>query len=330
MAEGLLEFEAGAVQYPWEELQDAGDGMTFESANAPWSMQGDVPTQVKPYGIETGARARPGEAADTVHVPAMTLAMPGSPAANDDGLVMTSAQDVTITRGTAPDSYIVNAITVDNAGDVVVIQGSAHTAFDDAHGENGGPPFIPEDSVMVAQVRTASADSAVLAGSEVMTVEGLHREMSTQPMYQRPNYADGSVSFGSELPKIHAGGVAKKIFAIYATPIFQDLPDTTDYVPAETSHSVSSTETHQGARGSRSSSLSAATFSVIMDDNIRDPLLRQKDKEIWFRWRPNPARDLPYQLTLGTLGVSRANPASGDRTASCTIAAQSASVDVTE
>lgn len=330
MAKGLLEFEAGAVQYPWEELQDAGDGMTFESANAPWSVQGDVPTQVKPYGILTGARARPGDAADTVHIPAQSLAMPGSPAADDDGVVTIAAQDVTITRGTAPDTYIVNAVTVDQAGDVVVLQGSPHTAFDDSHGENGGPPFIPEGSVMVTQVRTSSADSAVLAGSEVLTVDGLHREMSAWPIYKQPNEAEGSVSFNSELPRIHAGGKPKKVFAIYATPIFQELPDTTDYTPAETTHSSSSTATHQDPRGVESSGLSDASFSVILDDGISEPLLRQKNKRIWFKWRPNMARDLPYQLTLGRLAVSRSNPASGDRTASCTIAVQRASVDVTE
>jgi hypothetical protein len=170
----------------------------------------------------------------------------------------------------------------------------------------------------------------VLSGSEVLAVSGLHREESTTPIYERPDYANGVVSFRDELPKIHTGGVPKKVFAIYATPIFQALPDTTDYVPAENAHSVSSTETHQGARGNRSTTLNAATFSVILEDAMTEPLLRQRDKEIWFRWRPNPSRDLPYQLTLGTLGVARSNPASGDRTASCTIAAQRASVDVLE
>lgn len=330
MAEGLLEFEAGQVQYPWEELTDAGDGMTFEASNAPWSVQGDVPTQVKPYGIETGGRATPGEAADHVHIAAMTVAMPGSPAANENGVVTVAADDVEIQRGTESDPFRVTAITVNEDGNLVAVAGDAHTAFDDDHGKNGGPPLIPTTSVLVCIVRTNSHESAVLTSSEIMSISGVHREESMFPIFGRPDYARGAVSFRSELPKIHTGDKPKKVFAIYATPVFQDLPDTTDYVPAETSHSVSSTETHQGARGSRSSSLNAATFSVILDDGITEPLMRQRDREIWFRWRPNPSRDLPYQLTLGTLGIARTNPASGDRTASCTIAAESASVDVTE
>jgi len=144
------------------------------------------------------------------------------------------------------------------------------------------------------------------------------------------DYARGEVTFAVDLPKIHTGSVPKKVYIKGATPLFAPIAQTSDWVPAESTYSINSTETYDGPVGSASSSLGQATFTAVLKDGITDAFLGQKGKNLWFEFRPDRDKTLPKQLTQGILGVSRTFPAGGGNfSASCTVTPSVASLDVT-
>jgi len=131
------------------------------------------------------------------------------------------------------------------------------------------------------------------------------------------------------LPLIHTGGVPKAVYVNGATPIFAPVPKSSDWVPAESTYSINSTDTYDGPIGSSSSSLNQASFNAVLTDGITDNFVGLKGSNLWFEFRPDRDRTVPKQLTQGILGVSRTFPAGGGSfTAACTITPEVASTDV--
>ena len=129
------------------------------------------------------------------------------------------------------------------------------------------------------------------------------------------------------MSKIHTGDLPKKVYASYAEPIFSDISLASDFVPAETSHSVSSTQVYGSTLGSSSSSLGQASFTAYLNDGIGDALVSLKNEILWFKFYPDRYKT-PYMLTQGKLGISRTFPAGDNVQVSCTISAESASTEV--
>ncbi|GAF96884.1 unnamed protein product, partial [marine sediment metagenome] len=100
-----------------------------------------------------------------------------------------------------------------------------------------------------------------------------------------------------------------------------------DFVPAETTHSVSSTEIYSGTVGATSKSLGQGSFTAHLADGISDNLLALKDEVLWFKFKQDRLKN-PYVLTQGTLGIARTFPAGASIVAACTISAEEAAVDV--
>jgi hypothetical protein len=98
-----------------------------------------------------------------------------------------------------------------------------------------------------------------------------------------------------------------------------------DFVPAEDSHSVSSTEYYNGSIASKSTSLGQGSFTALMGNNVNDTLLGQQNELITVRFYPN-RNSAPYILTQGTLGVTRSFPVADQNQSSCTISSETASV----
>jgi len=114
-----------------------------------------------------------------------------------------------------------------------------------------------------------------------------------------------------------------------ATPLFAPLPNTSDWVPAESTYSITSTSTYDGPIGSASSSLGQASFTAVLKDGITDNFVASKGKELGFEFRPDRDKTVPKQLTQGIFGVSRTFPAGGGNfSAACTITPRVESVDV--
>ena len=331
MGKPQVSYEAGQTAYPFEALTDDGDATLFTAANSPWSdLAGHEPV-IAPYGLMTGGAVTPTGTDNQVSVAALTASMAGVSGADSNGVVSVSSGTLLATRGTDTNPYQITSLTVDSDGDLAAIAGTAGSAFTDDRGANGGPPYIPVGSIEIGQVRLSSDTDAAVTQGEIFTVDGLHVERSDWPV-SRTHYVTGAVEFSTALPLIHTGDVPKLVYARYSTPLFSPVPNSSDWVPAESTHSVTSTETYDGPIGAESSSLGQASFSANgLRDGMSDPLMQAKGRRLWFRFHPDRDKSYPHQLTQGTLGVSRTFPASGGGiNASCTVTPREESRDVLE
>ncbi|UOF79510.1 hypothetical protein [Caudoviricetes sp.] len=327
-----LQYEAGQNAAAMAALTNSGDETTFTSAATLWSGRSGYAPVVRPNGLLTGGAITPDGSGvdDVVDVAALTC--------NLNGVVTSvAAGEVTISRGLTTDICRITSITVDAAGTLQAVAGADHTAFSEVRGATGGPPLIPVDSIEIGQVRVSSITAAEVAASEIFQVVGLHQERADFPLYDI-NYgptivggvqtkAGGSVTFLSALPEIHTGPAPKKVFASYSSPIFADISLASDFVPPETSNSVTSTQVYGATIGSAASTLNQGTFTAYLTNGITDALVLLKDANLWFKFYADRYAT-PYMLTQGVLGIARTFPVADQIQAACTISATVAAVEV--
>lgn len=317
-----LEYEAGQSSTPMSALTDSGDRQLFNSSASLFSKRSGYEPDVRPNGLATGGVVSAAVSAsnDVVDVAALTCYLAGVKTSVSAGL------DTAITRAVTNVACI-NSITINNVGAIAVVKGtdSADTSFSETRGAAGGPPYIPVGSIEIAQVRVTTNTTGVVAASEIFQVTNLHTERYNFPLWSTVN-EDGNVQFDSALPAVHTGDAAKAVYASYAEPLFAEV-ESSDFVPAETTHSSSSTQIYGKVKGSSSKSLGQGSFTAYTQDGVTDGIIGLKDENLWFRFYPDKYK-APYILTQGKLGISRTFPAGADIGAACTITAEVASVEV--
>jgi hypothetical protein len=309
-----LEYEAGQQVAPMGALTNSGDNTRFTSAATLWSGVSGFAPVVRPDGLLTGGAITPAGGNNAVSVASLTCNLAG---------VVTpvgAEASVAITRA-ATNVSKVNSITVNSSGALVAVAGTdgATTAFSETRGAAGGPPMIPVGSIEIGQVRTTTSAAAPVTAGQVFAVVGVHVEMANFPLFELDNNT-GSVKFLAALPLIHTGPATKGVFASYAAPIFAEISLATDFVPPETSHSVSSTQIYGTTIGSTSKSLGQGSFTAYLEDGVSDALIGAKDKSLWFRFYPDKFKSA-YMLAQGVLGIARTFPAGDQIQAACTISA---------
>jgi hypothetical protein len=315
-----LQYEAGQSSTAMTLLTNSGDETTFTSAATLWSRRSGFAPVVRPNGLLTGGVITPHASDnDKVNVAALTL--------NLSGVVTTvNAGTATITRGVSSDTHSITSITINSSGSIAAVAGTDGTAFSETRGAAGGPPLIAVDSVEIGQVRTTSVSAGLVVASEVFQVVGTHQERADFPLFNI-NYGSGSVTFLSALPEIHTGPVPKRVYASYAAPIFSDVQLASDFVPPETTHSVTSTQVYGTTLGSSSSTLNQGTFTAYLQNGVSDALVSLKNQELWFRFYPDRYA-ASYILAQGKLGIARTFPAGDNIAAACTISASAAATEV--
>lgn len=318
-----LQYEAGQTVYAMSALTNSGDAKKYTSSATLFSKKSGYAPDVRPNGLITGGAVVPAVSGtnDLVDGAALTCYLAGVKT------TVAADTDLTCTRA-ATDVSKINSITITSAGAYAVVSGTDGTtaAFSETRGAAGGPPLIPVGSIEIAQVRFAGNTAAAVAAAEIFQVVGLHQERYDYPIFTI-DYENADVDFASALPLIHTGAVPKAVYASYADPIFADVALASDFVPAETSHSVSSTQVYGSTIGSSSSSLGQAAFTVYLNDGIGDALVGLKNAILWFKFFPDRYKT-PYMLTQGKLGVARTFPTGDTVQAACTISAESTSVEV--
>lgn len=314
-----LQYEAGQNSVAMSVLTNSGDETTFTSAATLWSGRAGFAPVVRPNGVLTGFAITTHASNDTVTVAAGTL--------NLNGVVTAvSAGTATASRGASTDTHRITSITINSSGAIAAAAGVDGTAFSETRGADGGPPLIAVDAVEIAQVRTTSISAGLILSSEIYQVVGLHRERADFPLYDI-DYSAGSVTFLDTLPEIHTGPVPKRVYASYASPIFADVALASDFVPPETSHSVSSTQVYGTTLGSTASTLGQGSFTAYLQDGVADALVVLKNETLWFKFYPDRYKT-PYLLTQGKLGIARTFPAGDNLQAACTISASAAATEV--
>jgi hypothetical protein len=314
-----LQYEAGQQVYAMTELTNSGDEKTYTSAATLWSGKAGYAPVVRPNGVLTGFAITTHASNDTVTVAAGTLNLAG---------VVTSVSNgtATISRGVTTDTHRITSITITSAGAIAAVAGTDHTAFSETRDAVGGPPLIPVGSVEIAQVRTTSVTAAVVAAAEIFQVVGLHRERADFPLWNVCNNG-GCIEFLDALPEIHTGAVPKKVYASFAAPIFSDISLASDFVPPETTHSITSTQVYGTTIGNASSTLNQGNFVCYLQNGVSDPVVTLKNEVLWFKFYPDRYAS-SYLLCQGKLGINRTFPAGDSIQAACTISATDQSVEV--
>ncbi|WP_319577662.1 hypothetical protein [uncultured Desulfobacter sp.] len=310
-------------------LSDDGDQTKYNSADRLWSKRSGYTADVKPNGVATGLSITPGAANDTVAVSAGTCYLAGV-------LTSVSADSALSVPRPAVSNYQQLAITVTSAGALAVVEGSEHTAFSETWDADGGSPLIPVGSILLGIVKYSSQTSAVVSASEIKQTSNSYRESYNFPTwavraYEVENSALGyaGVDFDAALLACHTGGIPKAVYAEYYTPEFAKLAETTDFVPPETSHSVSSTQIYGKTKGSSSSSLGQGSFTAYFEDGISDAMVTMKNESLFFKFFQDELVTSKYILCQGKLGLTRSFSPEEDPQGSCTISATDEAVEVT-
>jgi hypothetical protein len=315
-----LQYEAGQNSVAMTLLTNSGDETSFTSAASLWSGRSGFAPVVRPNGVLTGFGITTHASNNTVTVAAGTL--------NLNGVVTSVGAGTGVaTRPTTAVSKV-NSVTINTSGAIAVVAGTdgSTTAFVETRGAAGGPPLIPVDSVEIGQVRFTSNTAGVVASSEIFVVVGLHRERADFPLYDI-EYGSGAVTFLEALPEIHTGTLPKRVYASYASPIFADVALASDFVPPETTHSVTSTQVYGTTLGSTSSTLGQGSFTAYLSNGVSDALVTLKNETLWFKFYPDRYAT-PYLLCQGKLGIARTFPAGDTLQAACTISASAAATEV--
>lgn len=326
-----LYMEFGQELQAFVALADSGDHLKFNSGDYLWSQKsGKIPV-VRPDGVMNGLTisvpASGGN--DKVDVSAGNVYLAGVATS------ISASVDEAVTRAVAADTHIINSVVVTAAGAIEVIAGTDSTSFSETRGAAGGPPLITVGSIEIGQVRLSSNSAGVVVASEIFQVVNVHRERFDQPTFQINHSSVTNLVLGAAgieydyAPMLnHTGAVPKKVYAQYYTPIFSQLSKVTDFVPAETSHSVSSQQIYGGAIAASAASVGQGSFTAYLETGIDDPLVQNKNENLWFKYLQDVTVTTRYLLTQGKLGINRSNPAGDSIAASCTISPNKASDEV--
>jgi len=330
MPDPRLDYEAGQTAVAYTALTDAGDNKIFNSAAELWSNRAGFTPVVRPNGVLTGLAVSPAASGtnNLIDVAGGTCWLAG---VETD---VTADPDVEITRAVTTDTHIICSVTVTAAGAIAVVAGTEHTAFSTTRGATGGPPYIDNDAIEIAQVKlTGNADAAITA-SEIVQVPGSSRETALFPVWEqeRIRVSAGAlgyagVTFASELAEIHSEDAGtttatKKVYASYYTPTFAQVPKASDFVRPSNSYSVSSTEYYGGAMGNRSTSIGQGSFTGYTN-SLTEGFLVFEGEELWFRFRNDRLVTMPAVYCQGVLGIAETFNTDGTIEVAATISAES-------
>lgn len=330
MADPRLDYEAGQTAVAMAALTDSGDNKTFNSAAELWSNRAGFTPVVRPNGVLTGLVVSPAASGtdDMIDISGGTCWLAG---AEEE---ITADTDVEITRAVSTDTHIICSVTVTAAGAIAVVAGTDHTEFSTTRGASGGPPWIDNDAIEIAQVKLSSLTPAAITASEIIQVPGSSRETALFPVWEqeRIRVSNGAlgyagVTFASDLAAIHSEDTGttvatKLVFASYYTPTFAQVPKASDFVRPSNSYSVSSTEYYGGAMGNRSTSIGQGSF-VGYTESLTEGFLVFEGEDLWFRFRNDRLVTLPAVYCQGVLGIAETFNTDGSIEVAATISAQS-------
>jgi len=322
-----IQIETGQVLNDFAAMTDSGDQQVFTiTGGTVWSGKSGFTPDVRPNGITSGRNLlSSGTTNDTVRIAAFTAY---SKSVEQD----VSATSATFSRPTTGGASKIISITMASDGSIAAVAGSENAGgFSETRDAAGGPPLIPVESVELGQVRVTSSTAAAVTSDELYQ-EGQYTEHYDSPVWEENNIGDGIgadaaakknayVKFQSALPQIHTGTVPKAIYIKYYAPSFEEVSRALDFVPAESSHTVSSQEYYRGAIASVAESVGQGSFTALLNDGLTDALILQKNQVITVKQFPDENKN-PYSLTQGKLGLNRTFPVANQNQAECTISAE--------
>ena len=318
--------ELGGVLYDYEQLTDDGDHIRFEVAT-PGRLFSQVQAQkplIRPDGVLTGLEVTPDDAEvdNTVDVGTGTAWINGAL------VTLAAADEAVAVRGTAPNIYKIDSITLTSGGAVAVVEGTGSTAFSETRGAAGGPPLIPTTSIELAQVRMSAEAAAAIAASEIYSVPNQHRELASYPVYTVYPIGDSDckgtafVEFSEALPLIHTGAVAKEVHARYTNPNFATISECSDFAMPRDSFSQSEDATNDGPRAAVKLGRGTGSFGCLHDGTGSAVIMQVKGTQRMLKFYPDKYLT-GYWLMEATLAIVDNYPIGANIKATVTLGAKS-------
>jgi len=329
-SKGKISVETGQVLTAYAKMTDSGDHQIF-SLGTIWSDKNGYEADVRPNGMVAGRNVLSIHASnDTITIAALTAYSKGT-------LLELGATTDTFTRGSGPGKAKIISVTLDCTGTLEIVPAGegAGAAFSETRNAAGGPPYVPVSSIEIGQIRTTGSTAAPLVAAEILQVAGQHCERYDFPSWSefpigKGSNADSSaeqqshIKLTEALDANHVAGTYKDVYVQYYTPQLTEIPKATDFVPAETSHSISSQQYYNGTVGSSGTSLNAGGFTAFLGDGVTDALLAEKDEVVTVKFWPDRNK-APYILSQGAMGVARAFPPAAQNSAGIVIASENES-----
>lgn len=258
------------------------------AADTLWSLRDEFAPVVRPNGLINGGKFTPTASNDEFTIAQVSAYIGGA-------LVTAASTTKTITRD-ATDGYMTFSVTLNASGTITVTAGDADaSALSTTRGAAGGPPLIPVDEVEIGQIKIDSTTAAVIQDTEIFdSTTGIidtHFERFDFPVFTVVP-TRGKVVFESALPTIHAGNVAKKIFAKYAMPNLSVIQEATNFVPPTVTDTLNSVTIYRGKQiGEQNSSLNGGSFQMMLNDGITDPIMIVDGDNVVIKFYPNRFQD---------------------------------------
>ncbi len=334
-----ISYESSQTEVSYAAMTDSGDHTVYNFDDDLISNRSGYEATIRPDGVYSGSNMLTVAVSgtnDLVDCAAFTAYFAGA------SVSVSADTDISCTRGASSSlNYIINSVVCNSSGVLSVVVGTGHdTAFNEVRGSAGGPPSITIGSIEVGQIRfTSETAGAVLATEIKQSVEAGQVEYYNYPLWKTPNTIGAGnkasvtakenayVEFSTAIPMIHgatptsAATAYKVVYAHYYTPIFVSIDIAVDFVPAENTPSVSSTQYYNVTVGSKSTSLGTASFTALMTDGITDQLKILANENLIFKFWPDRNK-APYSVTQGELGVITAYPVADQISGAFTIAAE--------
>jgi hypothetical protein len=327
---GLIQVELGQAMNDFAVMTDSGDHQTFTISGGPiWSNKSGKDPDLRPNGIVSGVNLL------STHADNNKVTIAGFTAYSKGVEHTVAATTATVVRPSMND-YKIDAITMDEDGDIAVVEGTESTAFSATWGAAGGPPLIPVDSVLIGIVKMSSQSAAVIdEDEEIFQDAGDSAEYADYPIPEIYTVGKGIkatvaaeknafVKFNTTFPLAHTGDVPKRVYLKYYTPALTTLSRTAEFKAAEVGVTKTSESTYEGsgvsgAIGSmKADSVGDASFTFFAQDGITDPLVKERNEIVTVKFFPDPNKS-PYLLTQGMLGVDRNFPAGEQIKIDCTV-----------
>lgn len=319
-ADAKIEVEVQGSPLGSGKLNDSGDHKTFPTPATLISEYEGVKPVILPNGIIAAEKTTTAVSGsnDKIDVPKAIAKLNGI-----NNVTVTASIDLSVARA-ATNVASISSVTINAAGNFVMVKGvdSADANFDltGGYGGAGQPPYIPIDSILVAQITSTGNAPAVILSTDINQIRGSSREDALYPPYEI-DYFGGDIVFELPLLLSHTGGVTKAIHAEVAEVVFLEQRKSDAFVPASRTSSSASTQHYSGSTGKEERGFnSTATFSVVMENGIdSDPITLAEDEIAMVRYTQDRNKT-PYSLSRGRLNYTTANAAAENPIASVTIA----------
>jgi hypothetical protein len=277
---GRMKVESGVTPFAIQELTQNAGGTQYASGESLWSNNGTKKPVVRVNGIISGGEITPGASDDEVDIAAAVV--------NLNGVVVTvPSATLSAVRATPTDTHKITSIVVDSGTEIyAVVTGSDDTAFDEARGATGGPPYIPIDEIEIGQVRLSSNVAGPVTESEIFQIPEVHQELASFPGFSI-DFRIGAVIPDEAYVASHTGDVRRKVYASFNTATLTNLFRVQAVTMPNTTRSITSEATTDGAVASSTSTLNNGSFTMVASSGITDLILQLKDQLLWVQWQPD-------------------------------------------